>query len=77
MPLSRLQEVAARYPDDSDRIRALSIVEEGDDKRINMAYLAIVVGRHRETVDDAVLSPSLSFRDHMRSTVWPRFTLNF
>ena len=53
MPLSRLQEVAARYPDDSDRIRALSIVEEGDDKRINMAYLAIVVGRHRGTVDDA------------------------
>ncbi|CAF0918355.1 unnamed protein product [Adineta ricciae] len=43
--LRHLQEVAARYPGDNDRIRNLSIVEEGDDKRINMAYLAIV-GSH-------------------------------
>ncbi|CAF1280404.1 unnamed protein product [Rotaria sordida] len=41
--LRHLREVAARYPGDSDRLRALSIVEEGDEKRINMAYLAIVV----------------------------------
>jgi starch phosphorylase len=40
-----LQEVAARYPGDNNRIRDLSIVEEGDDKRINMAYLAIVVSK--------------------------------
>ncbi|CAF0948972.1 unnamed protein product [Didymodactylos carnosus] len=40
-----LQEVSKRYPDDFDRQRTLSIVEEGGDKRINMAYLAIV-GSH-------------------------------
>ena len=63
MPLSSLQEVADRYPGDNDRIRALSIVEEGDDKRINMAYLAIVVG-HRGTVHDAVLYPLLIQGSH-------------
>ena len=36
------QEVAARWPDNVDMMRRLSIVEEGDDKRINMAYLSIV-----------------------------------
>jgi starch phosphorylase len=35
--------VAARYPGDNNRLANLSIVEEGGDKRINMAYLAIVV----------------------------------
>ena len=63
MPLSSLQEVADRYPGDNDRIRALSIVEEGDDKRINMAYLAIVVG-DRGTVHDAVLYPLLIQGSH-------------
>ncbi|CAF2485329.1 unnamed protein product [Rotaria sp. Silwood2] len=43
--LRHLQEVAARYPGDGNRLQALSIVEEGNDKRINMAYLAIV-GSH-------------------------------
>ncbi|CAF0977200.1 unnamed protein product [Rotaria magnacalcarata] len=43
--LHHLEEVAARYPNDVARRRDLSIVEEGDDKRINMAYLAIV-GSH-------------------------------
>ncbi|CAF0886209.1 unnamed protein product [Adineta steineri] len=40
-----LHDVASRYPGDNDRLQALSIVEEGGDKRINMAYLAIV-GSH-------------------------------
>ncbi|CAF4654013.1 unnamed protein product, partial [Rotaria socialis] len=43
--LYHLQEVAVRYPNDVGRLRDLSIVEEGNDKRINMAYLAIV-GSH-------------------------------
>ncbi|CAF4206674.1 unnamed protein product [Rotaria magnacalcarata] len=38
-------EVAARYPGDWGRLRDLSIVEEDGEKRINMAYLAIV-GSH-------------------------------
>ncbi|CAF1465107.1 unnamed protein product, partial [Rotaria sordida] len=43
--LRHLQEVSARYPNDGNRLRDLSIVEEGGDKRINMAHLAIV-GSH-------------------------------
>lgn len=39
------QEVVKRWPGDMDRLRMLSIVEEEPDKRINMAYLAIV-GSH-------------------------------
>ncbi len=37
-----LTEVAARWPGDSDRQRRMSIIEEGDNPRIRMAYLAIV-----------------------------------
>jgi starch phosphorylase len=37
--------VAATYPGDNNRLRNLSIVEEGQDKRINMAHLAIVVSQ--------------------------------
>ena len=40
-----LQAVTARWPDDVDRMRNLSIVEEEPEKRINMAHLAIV-GSH-------------------------------
>ncbi|MDE1920861.1 MAG: glycogen/starch/alpha-glucan phosphorylase [Candidatus Omnitrophica bacterium] len=37
-----LKEVALRYPGDTDRLRRMSLIEEGDTKRIRMAYLAIV-----------------------------------
>jgi len=37
-----LREVALHYPGDSDRQRRMSLIEEGDPKRIRMAYLAIV-----------------------------------
>lgn len=40
-----LQQVARRYPDDSDRLRRMSLIEEGDEKRVRMAHLAIV-GSH-------------------------------
>ena len=40
-----IQAVTARWPDDLDRMRNLSIVEEEPEKRINMAHLAIV-GSH-------------------------------
>lgn len=43
--LQTLQEVTKRWPDDLDRMRNLSIVEEEPEKRINMAHLAIV-GSH-------------------------------
>ncbi|MEV4702881.1 glycogen/starch/alpha-glucan phosphorylase [Actinoplanes sp. NPDC049316] len=37
-----LQEVAARFPGDVDRLRALSIIQEGDEQRVRMAHLAVV-----------------------------------
>ncbi len=40
-----LREVALRYPGDVDRLRRVSIFEEGPDPHIRMAYLAII-GSH-------------------------------
>jgi starch phosphorylase len=40
-----LEEVAARWPNDMDRIRRMSIIEEGQTKQVRMAYLSIV-GSH-------------------------------
>ncbi|XOV86276.1 MAG: glycogen/starch/alpha-glucan phosphorylase [Pseudomonadota bacterium] len=37
-----LQEVASRWPGDTDRLRRMSIIEEGPTRRVRMAYLAIV-----------------------------------
>ena len=37
--------MAAKWPGDSDRLRRMSCVEEGDEKRFNMAHLCIV-GSH-------------------------------
>ncbi|XP_043471101.1 glycogen phosphorylase [Leptopilina heterotoma] len=40
-----LQEVAAKWPGDLDRMRRMSLVEEEGEKRVNMAHLSIV-GSH-------------------------------
>ena len=40
-----VQVVEAKFPGDGDRIGRMSIVEEFPEKRLNMAYLAIV-GSH-------------------------------
>ena len=40
-----LDEVAMRYPGDVDRLRRMSIIEEGSPQRVRMAYLSIV-GSH-------------------------------
>ncbi len=40
-----LDEVRAKYPNDEDRVQAMSIIEESDTKQIRMAYLSIV-GSH-------------------------------
>ena len=37
-----LREVALRYPGDNDRLRRMSLIEEGSPKKIRMAHLAIV-----------------------------------
>lgn len=43
--LSWQQQVAALFPGDVDRLRRMSVIEEGDCKRINMAHLC-VIGSH-------------------------------
>jgi len=37
-----LTEVASRWPGDNDRLRRMSVIEEGDDPMVRMAYLAII-----------------------------------
>ena len=37
-----LREVACRYPYDADRLRRMSIIEEGEPRHVRMAHLAIV-----------------------------------
>jgi starch phosphorylase len=39
-----LAEVTKRFPGDVERLRRMSIVQEGDPKRVRMAHLAIVAG---------------------------------
>uniref|UniRef100_A0A6Q2WX19 Alpha-1,4 glucan phosphorylase n=1 Tax=Esox lucius TaxID=8010 RepID=A0A6Q2WX19_ESOLU len=39
-----LQRIAAMFPGDTDRLRRMSLIEEGDPKRINMAHLLGVPG---------------------------------
>jgi starch phosphorylase len=41
-----LEEVSARYPQDFDRRRRMSLINEDGDRRVRMAYLS-VVGSHR------------------------------
>ncbi len=44
-PFSVLNQVAERWPGDGDRLRRMSLIEEGDSKQVRMANLAIV-GSH-------------------------------
>jgi starch phosphorylase len=41
-----LRSVESRYPGDLDRLRRLSIIDDGGDRRVRMAHLA-VIGSHR------------------------------
>lgn len=41
-----LDAIGKKYPGNFDKLRALSLIEEGDDKKVNMANLA-VVGSHK------------------------------
>jgi starch phosphorylase len=40
-----LKEVSAKFPGDNDRLRRMSLIEEGDQKKVRMGHLA-VVGSH-------------------------------
>jgi starch phosphorylase len=41
-----LDEVRARFPGDDDRLRRMSLIEEGAEQRVRMAHLAIVGSSH-------------------------------
>lgn len=43
--MCRLQNIAALYPNDMDKLRKMSLIEEDGGKRVNMAHLCIV-GSH-------------------------------
>ncbi|MCX7627961.1 MAG: glycogen/starch/alpha-glucan phosphorylase [Methylophilaceae bacterium] len=67
-----LVEVSARWPGDIERQRRMSIIEEGHDKHIRMAYLAVVASHSVNGVAELhsrLLKQSL-FRDFYE--LWPR-----
>src|SRR5450631_2262756 len=59
-----LESVEARYPGDHDRRRRLSIIDDGGDRRVRMAHLA-VIGSHR--VNSAARLHSDLMRKHVFS----------
>ncbi|VDL98317.1 unnamed protein product [Schistocephalus solidus] len=71
-----LQLVLKRWPNDLDRMRTMSIIEEGDEKRINMAFLCII-GSHAVNGVSAVHTEIIK-RDtfHQFYELWPERFLN-
>ncbi|KAK2824721.1 hypothetical protein Q5P01_021896 [Channa striata] len=61
-----LDRIAAMFPGDIDRLRRMSLIEEGDPKRINMAHLC-VVGSH------AVNGVAQIHSDIVKNTVFKDF----
>ncbi|XP_070774206.1 glycogen phosphorylase, muscle form-like isoform X2 [Enoplosus armatus] len=61
-----LERVAARYPGDNGRLSRMSLIEEGGQKRINMAHLCIV-GSH------AVNGVAQIHSDILKATVFKDF----
>uniref|UniRef100_UPI003AACC6B7 glycogen phosphorylase, brain form-like n=1 Tax=Centroberyx gerrardi TaxID=166262 RepID=UPI003AACC6B7 len=61
-----LDRVAALFPGDTARLRRMSLIEEGEPKRINMAHLC-VVGSH------AVNGVAQIHSDIVKSTVFKDF----
>ena len=66
-----LQQVEVRYPGDTDRIRNMSIIEEGEQKQVRMANLAMV-GSH--SINGVAELHTQLLRDHVAkdfSEMWP------
>ncbi|XP_061083738.1 glycogen phosphorylase, brain form [Conger conger] len=61
-----LERIAALYPGDTDRLQRMSLIEEGDPKRVNMAHLC-VVGSH------AVNGVARIHSDIVKATVFKDF----
>jgi starch phosphorylase len=72
-----LEELGRRCPGDTERIRRVSIIEEGDEKRVRMANLAII-GSHAVNGVSALHTELLKrevFRDFHE--LWPERFHNF
>ena len=65
-----LQDVRQRYPDDLGRVRAMSIIEEGSERQVRMANLAVVGCRRVNGVSE--LHSRL-----LRTKVFPEFHAYF
>ena len=66
-----LEEVSLRFPGDATRLREMSIIEEDQEKRINMAHLAIV-GSHSVNGVSALHSDILKMEIFRYfSEMWP------
>ncbi|TAN40142.1 MAG: glycogen/starch/alpha-glucan phosphorylase [Nitrospirae bacterium] len=66
-----LSDINVRFPNDLDRLRRMSIIEEGDEKRVRMAHLSII-GSHSVNGVSALHSEILKrglFRDFYE--LWP------
>ncbi|MCX8049168.1 MAG: glycogen/starch/alpha-glucan phosphorylase [Methylohalobius sp.] len=61
-----LREVIRRYPGDGELVRRLSLIEEGEERRIRMAHLA-VVGSHK------INGVSMLHSRLMRETIFSEF----
>ena len=66
-----LEEVSQRWPGDSERLARMSIIEEGHDAQVRMAYLAVVAGFSVNGV--AALHSELLQQDLFRDfyELWP------
>jgi starch phosphorylase len=57
-----LKELAAQYPGDPDRLSRMSLIEEGNPKKVRMAYLAII-GSH--SVNGVSVLHSQLLKEHL------------
>ena len=66
-----LEEVSARFPGDNDRLRRMSLVEEGDPRKVRMGFLSIVGSHSVNGVSElhTSLLKSQLFRDFYE--LWP------
>jgi len=67
-----LTQISRRWPGDTDRLKRMSIIEEGDDPQIRMAYLAIVASFSVNGVAalHSLLLEQTLFRDFYE--LWPK-----
>ncbi len=71
-----LKDVACRYPGDVGRLRRMSLISEGGEKRVRMAYLSVVGSPSSERRRRAALAPAARHASlHDFYELWPeKFT---